>query len=437
MSDVAVSSHTLGDLQLGAPSLGLTCEQLAKGCPGNASVTELHGTNSKEPTVGLKLVLCISHVPTRNAFLTALRGLKDSGKLGSSIPRYALETICVETREHGLGVLSDHLSVLADVVAILLFDLPSGLVKVERDVEANEASQWTERISSQMKSRCATVAIMRYPRRLNNIDRVIDPLAEPEKLLETLKLVVDRLAYTALPEKRSLAEPLEVRLIRRQHELLNYFKLRHRIYKIMGYLTEEIEHAPSQMEIGWCDTIALHIGGYKKVKQGQEILVGTARVVVGTVAEPSKRPPLLASYERWVRALASSDPVLRQELLRGVLPFQLPIFQSMKLHDVLREATKSGEVCGELSRVIVTEDYRGVGLSRRLVESALEEAAKVGVGRVFLECLDIHEKMYNKLGFKRVEGVSGTVLAVKQTMIAMELSRRLATSKVRTVSPNN
>jgi GNAT superfamily N-acetyltransferase len=387
-----------------------------------------------EPTVDLKLVLCISNETTRNEFLTTLQGLKDSGKLASAIPRYALETICVETREHGFGVLFEHLDVRANGVAVLLFDLPTGLVKAGRDVEVNEAFQWTERISSQMKSRCATVAIMRYPRRMNNIDRVIDALAEPEKLLETLKLVVDRLAYTALPEKRFLAEPLEIRLIRRQHELLNYFKLRHRIYKIMGYLTEEIENAPSQMEISWCDTIALHIGGYKQVKQGQEVLVGTARVVVGTVAEPSKRPPLLASYERWIRALASSDPVLQQELVRGVLPFQLPIFQSMKLHDVLREATKCDEVCGELSRVIVAEDYRGVGLSRRLVEFALDQAAKVGVGRVFLECLDIHEKLYNKLGFKRVEGVSGTVLAVKQTMIAMELSRRLVASRARAVS---
>jgi GNAT superfamily N-acetyltransferase len=106
---------------------------------------------------------------------------------------------------------------------------------------------------------------------------------------------------------------------------------------------------------------------------------------------------------------------------RGVLTLELPIFQSQKLFDLVREILKRGEACGELSRVIVAEEYRGAGVSTRLVEFALSEAARLGVQRIFLECLALHEALYGKRGFRRIPGTAGIVFGVNQTMIGMEL----------------
>jgi GNAT superfamily N-acetyltransferase len=381
-----------------------------------------------DPNRDLKLVLCIIEEPTRRKYLSALRDLTRSGKLASELLNFRFEMACYEAREQASECLRRHLAAGDNRAAILLFDLPTYPAIRGREIDSREVSFWAEGVPHEIKGNCATIAIMRSPRRMRDLDRVIDCTANPEQILDTLKLVADRLTYTAIPKKRTLTSLPEVRLIRKQHELLDYFKLRHRIYKIMGYLEREIEVTASQMEINWCDTISLHIGAYERIGEQRDLLVGTARVVVGTVADACNRPALLASYDQWVTTLASHDPVLQRALIKGVLPLQLPIFQSQKLAQIFLHALKRNEVCGELSRVIVTEEYRGAGLSSRLVEFALAEAAKIGVNRMFLECLDIHESLYGRLGFKRIEGISGAVISVNQTMIAMELSRPLRTA---------
>ncbi len=99
----------------------------------------------------------------------------------------------------------------------------------------------------------------------------------------------------------------------------------------------------------------------------------------------------------------------------------MPIFHSQNLSGILRRSIESNEVYGELSRVIVAEDYRGGGLSRQLVEFALHEATKAGVNHLFLECLEFHEDLYRQFGFRRMEGKRGNVIGVNKTMIAMEL----------------
>jgi GNAT superfamily N-acetyltransferase len=307
----------------------------------------------------------------------------------------------------------EHLTGNLHGAAILVFDLQ----------DPKEASTWISEVGSDLKANCGTIAILDPPKRLPNIDRVVSPTADSAELCDRLRLIAERLTYTSSPPQQCSTRPsIDVRLIRKQHELMDYFKLRHRIYKIMGYLSEEIEHVPSQMEIDWCDTVALHIGAFVQGQEGNGSLAGTARVVVCS-SEVTRKQPLLSRYQAWVTTLAECDPVLKRLVSRGVLPLELPIFQSQKLFGIMRESHRRKDVCAELSRVIVREDYRGMGLSNQLVDYALAEAAKVGVTRVFLECLALHEGLYGKLGFVRIPGADGTVLSVNQTMIGMELFR--------------
>jgi hypothetical protein len=51
----------------------------------------------------------------------------------------------------------------------------------------------------------------------------------------------------------------------------------------------------------------------------------------------------------------------------------------------------------------------------------LERAVGRGVTRIFLECLKIHEPLYEKHGFRQMSGFEASVIDVKRTMIAMEL----------------
>src|SRR5262249_31283703 len=155
------------------------------------------------------------------------------------------------------------------------------------------------------------------------------------------------------------------------------FKLRHRIYKIMGYLDEEAEQNRSQLEINEADTHALHVGAFYKKDQFQEVLVGTARVTTNTEQEERLR--------ELIEKVASGDPAVRQRL-DNPYGLSLPIFQSHKaMNPIIGEVFRGDQICGELSRVTVERAYRGSGISRKLIDTALGEATRRNVKRVFLE----------------------------------------------------
>lgn len=89
--------------------------------------------------------------------------------------------------------------------------------------------------------------------------------------------------------------------------------------------------------------------------------------------------------------------------------------------DTMIKIIKNRQKCGELSRVIVDRPFRGTGISGRLITEALNRAVGKGINQVFLEWLNIHEQIYEKHGFKRLDGVEASVIDVKRTMIGMQL----------------
>ena len=371
----------------------------------------------------LRLVFCVIDDAAARHFLKLLVELIGGGQLAAALPRYRVELVRCESQHEALERLRRYAGAAEPQAAILISDV---LVESVADIRATDSwtpSYWAKDVADAIGSAGVTISIMREPRRVADIDRTLCRAATSGQLLATLKLAADKLAYMSRPEKRDYPSPFEVRLIRRQTELLEYFRLRHRIYKIMGYLRDEIENAPSQLEIDWCDSIALHCGAYEQLRDGRETLVGTARVVIASSDMPQKHAGLLALYKQWTERLAASDPVLNlnQAVSNQALELELPIFHSQNLSGIFRQTVQNDEVCGELSRVIVAEDYRGAGLSRQLVEFALAEAGRAGIQRLFLECLDVHQELYGKFGFRRLAGAKGTVIGVNKTMLAMEL----------------
>jgi predicted GNAT family N-acyltransferase len=373
----------------------------------------------------LEVAVCITDEGVSQHIIGLLNQLVTSGAMEDAIPQYQFHVASFQTPNKAFETLRKHHPGDEEYAAILLFDISSESLNQRGGAHSIGELDWQEEHREQLKANCATIAIMKYPKRLKDIDRAIPASADSALLLDSLKLVTERLTYTRRPQKQNIAELPDLQLIRKQIDLLEYFKLRHRIYRIMGYLDEDIETTRSQMEIDWCDKNSLHIGAYMMRDGTRGSLVGCARVVVATRADITRRPDQLAKNDRLVTDLASSDPVLCQVLSRGILPLQLPIFHSQRLFGTFKDALQRGDVCAELSRVIVTETYRGSGLSRRLVDYALSEAAKLGVNRVFLECLDIHQNLYEKTGFKRINAASARVIGVNQTMVGMELSAPL------------
>jgi GNAT superfamily N-acetyltransferase len=375
----------------------------------------------------LRLVYSVAGQAARRRFLKMLVELHGSGRLAAEIPDYHFKLVRCADANQALSIVKKSLASEPPCPVIVISDLLVELSAGALEDDTWSPSNWAKEVQDELQGRGAVIAVVDRSRRVRDIDRTLSRSASPEQLLATIKLVADKLTYMARPAKRSLGQSVTVRLIRRQHELMEYFKLRHRIYRIMGYLDEPIENAPSQMEIDWCDRISLHVGAFEQGRDAQERLVGTARVVIGAAPGGTDRTRDIFRGN-WVVKLAASDPVLSHVVNNRVLELELPIFHSQNLSGIFRDTILHNEVCGELSRVIVAEDHRGTGLSSQLVEFAMAEAVKVGVQRLFLECLELHEPVYGKHGFKRLAGSKGAVLGVNQTMIGMERCPLVAAS---------
>jgi len=262
------------------------------------------------------------------------------------------------------------------------------------------------------KHALGTVAILQSSGRVMDIDRTIRSDVGRDELTRVMVLLIGRLEYLTAPKCGRQVDPddIVIRQLRSDNEtqFREYFKLRHRVYSRMGYLDAAVENSPSGLEMTEVDVRSIHFGAFY-----HEALIGSARVVTNDNADDT----LIDLFE----SIASQDPVARQHL-RKAYQFVLPIFESHRgMTGPMIEIIEAGQKCGELSRVIVDRAYRGKGISGQLIEVAKERAVRRGLQRVFLECLKVHEPLYQKHGFKCIDGIEGKVIDVERTMIAMEL----------------
>jgi len=259
----------------------------------------------------------------------------------------------------------------------------------------------------------ASVAISPLPGRVADIDLVLTPQPPPAVVTDGLSLLVERLRYFARPPSRPALPGLEVRRLSTRHELYQSFKLRYRVYSVMGYLEQEFLDTESRVELGWCDAISVHFGAFIPTQGNGRELVGTSRLIL-TRHENN-------SVSEWTYAIASARPMLSdyfKKQRRGLAQFRLPIFRNFALNDEMCEAALADVPWGELSRVVVPPKYRGRGVSRHLIKAALNEAESMHLNRVFLECLEIHRAMYEAHGFSSI-GQRAEVMGIGKTMIGM------------------
>jgi len=265
-----------------------------------------------------------------------------------------------------------------------------------------------------------TIAILQSRERLTDIDRTIVPDVTRDDLAHALVMLLGRLQYLRAPVPRQAVDPrsIVIRPLRSDNEaeFRSYFQLRHRVYSQMGYLDDVTERSLSKLEMNEADVHSIHLGAYCRSGY-RESLVGSARVVTNSEADPV----LVGLFE----TIADRDPVSKQRLGEAY-QLGLPIFHTYrKMTPIIGEIFRKGQKCGELSHVIVDQAFRGSGISNRLISEALERAAGRGVARIFLECLKIHEPLYEKHGFRRMSGFEASVIDVNRTMIAMELQEEV------------
>jgi len=364
----------------------------------------------------LHIVVVVENAGVRRHVTDLLESVVRSERLGSHAANDRIEVVPCSSSAQALNNLSGRFDASEDAAAIVVSDM---LVEtIGRFAYARpELTSWAKELLDTFSNKpLVTVAIDDEHTRIPDIDRIVHSQCDEGQCLDTLELLTEKLSYLQRPRSQRLQNPIIVRELQSEAELLEYFQLRHRVYRVMGYIEEEIEDVPSRMEIDWCDTMAIHIGAFE-IDGVSERLVGTARVMCTGLHH--------SEHGERVHNLAYRDTVLRRKMEADVMTMRLPIFQSMRskhMNDLFADVAVCEKNCGELSRVIVAHDRRGAGLARLLVKFAIYQANRSGVDPLLLECLPIHERLYNKFGFQRIEGEYGRVIGVEKSMIAMELT---------------
>lgn len=192
------------------------------------------------------------------------------------------------------------------------------------------------------------------------------------------------------PQSFGPVNSIEISCITNQKQLYDSFRLRGEVYEALGYIEKKKNR---KKETDSYDPISLHFIA-ADTENGNKT-VGTLRLIVPSLPACSSYANLVPQNTHWFNEISEMPS-----------PFSLPVFQSFlyflppKQQDIPQDFTfRSRDVC-EISRVIVAPDYRGMGISKLLMNHAIDIAQQLRRKNIWLECAPHHIEMYEKFGFR-------------------------------------
>jgi hypothetical protein len=224
------------------------------------------GAEARPPAVVVFVEDPAIHDRCRNA----LGPLGEAGQLASPPARYLHRILYARSEADAKEKLDAQLSGGAFPAAILISDRLAN--RVECGLHAQpDATEWGTAIRDRFSDKLlGMVAITGWaPRRVPDVDRVVGTDVAAGALQKALQLTVQALRYKSPPEqRRAIAHPVKVRRVWLETELLECFRLRHRVYSVMGYLDDELEADEFRMEVDWYDLNSVHIAAFEETGFG-------------------------------------------------------------------------------------------------------------------------------------------------------------------------
>lgn len=282
---------------------------------------------------------------------------------------------------------------------------------------------------------CGLIALLNdQPHRISDVDAVLksEEIA-PSTLKRKLLQVAARLwlkSPVVAQSTMASRDAVRIRCVKSATELKKCFELRHRVYDVLGYLEEPVSRAVSRIDMDSFDTKAIH---FAAVDYRSNEFIGTARLVttvtpyVGqtVIGDPWRT---MRDHAEWAKAIASEallkeDCVFHRKINQPIdLPFPMLLnsdFGTKYRSFMEAHPPASG---GEVSRVVVSPSYRGLGISALLMRALMSTAFDLKKQFLLLECVPAHAKMYEKYGFRLIEGHHFRAQDLDQLAVGMSLS---------------
>ena len=206
----------------------------------------------------------------------------------------------------------------------------------------------------------------------------------------------------------------QLRIITQSSEYEQFFRLRHAVWKEMGYLSPEQEQIADSWEIDYFDRSSTPLGFF--MPDGK--LYGCARLVHAFGHEHAEN---LATINQLIKlhgnarvARAFSYPGKAQQ------PFDI-LCEFRGFRDYFRSLVRSRVSMAEVSRIIIHPRMRGLGLAEVMVDSVVSLAITQGVNELMLACREGIAPLYRRCGFVPVSGlVSDQFITIPERSIVME-----------------
>lgn len=211
---------------------------------------------------------------------------------------------------------------------------------------------------------------------------------------------------------------IRVRELASEDDFRQYFSLRYRVWKPMGYLPAEQDCPASQWELNFTDRAAYPLGVFTR----EGTLIACARLVL-PLGQDSHHLRLIHKL-----VTATGDPKLAANLeapkgLRQLLDL-LDSFRGF--HEYFKRLIRSNLRAAEVSRVIVAPEHREEGLGEVLVDSLVSLARQRQLQMLFLACHQRHKGFYERSGFyvlpglecERFAGVNAPAIAMARKLTA-------------------
>lgn len=292
------------------------------------------------------------------------------------------------------------------------------LVVSDRLVERNDAgalvaTALARRVRESLRTSshlCGLLAVTDIPSwaRVTDIDGCISTTADAMAARAGIVRAATALRLKASPPSRGemRAGSAWVGPVQSEAQLRGCLQLRRRVYGLLGYLPDDVMDESSDVEIDEFDDRAVHLAA----EHSGEV-VGTARLILdlpGEVDGAIRRMLTIDSVRRahatWCRAIGRRTREGNRDRGRGSPFMPLPILRSTDFRSRWAEALQTLSGGAELSRVIVAPSHRGRGVSRLLIQAAIDVARSTRCRLLLLECIPVHEPMYEKYGFCRLPG---------------------------------
>jgi ribosomal protein S18 acetylase RimI-like enzyme len=262
--------------------------------------------------------------------------------------------------------------------------------------------------SSDGKAIISLLALADPPvRRIGLVDCVVDGSAGDKALAEAMQQALSAIRYKIPPTVRSLDQTssIEVRPVANAAELQRCLALRYEVYNLLGYLYEREDNETVGLELDYYDPSALHF--IATVPGEPDRVAGTARLIVADTRVRRVRlfgdtARIRERYRLLCEQVAATSVLLKNKMEIGPGAAALPLLAAFDYDDLTPCASDTVGAFCELSRVVVAEEFRGLGVSRLLVRACIAAAFELQQRYIVLECIPQHVGLYEKYGFTTV-----------------------------------